>query len=316
MYLKSLVVAGIAALCFSSFTVKSQDLLHMMDSAQNTPATAKPELPPTWKDTRLIDAQTTKIPAPGIMEFRIMHRFGNVGGNGSGGFHTLYGFDIASDILFSFEFGIIKNLMIGVSRSKQQELLDLTAKYKFLTQKTDGMPVSAAIYEDVGITPETGSVFYSGSAPGTPNNFFDRISYFSELIVDRRFNDHISVELLGGLSHRNYVLANVNTDNGSTDENNIPFAGIGGRVMFNKHSGIVFDYYYLFSQFRTNNSTTPFFTPLSIGYEVETGGHVFEINFTNASFLDENNLIPYTQSSWLKNGGFKLGFSISRVFNL
>jgi hypothetical protein len=110
------------------------------------------------------------------------------------------------------------------------------------------------------------------------------------------------------------VLANVNADNGATDENNIPFAGIGGRLMFNKHSSLIVDYYYLFSQFRTTGNN--YYAPLSIGYEVETGGHVFEINFTNASFLDENNIIPYTQSSWLKNGGFKLGFSISRVFNL
>jgi len=316
MYSKSLVFAGITALCFNSFIAKGQDLLHMMDSAQNTPATVKPELAPTWKDTRLIDAQTTKIPAPAVMEFRIMHRFGDVGGNGNGGFHTLYGFDIASDILFSFEFGIVKNLMIGISRSKQQELIDLTAKYKFLTQKVDGMPISAAIYEDIGTSPQVNASFYSGAPANTPPNFADRISYFSELIVDRRFNDHISIELLGGLSHRNYVLANVNADNNATDENNIPFAGIAGRFMFNKHSGIVFDYYYLFSQYRTNNTASPYSLPFSIGYEVETGGHVFEINFTNASFLDENNIIPNTQSSWLKNEGFKLGFSISRVFNL
>jgi hypothetical protein len=316
MYTKSLIFAGVTALCLLSFNAKSQDLLHMMDSAQNTTAAAKPELPPTWKDTRLIDVQTTKVPAPGIMEFRIMHRFGDVGGNGNGGFHTLYGFDIASDILFSFEFGIIKNLMIGISRSKQQELIDLTLKYKFLTQKADAMPISAAIYEDVGVTPEVNSALYAGAPSTISPNFSDRLSYFSELIVDRRFNDHLSIELLGGLSHRNYVLANVNTDNNSSDENNIPFAGIGGRIMFNKHSGLIVDYYYLFSQYRMNNSNTPFYAPLSIGYEVETGGHVFEINFTNASFLDENNIIPNTQSSWLKNGGFKLGFSISRVFNL
>ncbi len=166
MYTKSLVLAGVTALCFTSFTAKSQDLLHMMDSAQNTTPAAKPELSPTWKDTRLIDVQTTKIPAPGIMEFRIMHRFGNVGGDGNGGFHTLYGFDIASDILFSFEFGIIKNLMIGVSRSKEQELIDLTLKYKFLTQTVDGMPISAAVYEDVGVTPEVNSALYAG-APTT-----------------------------------------------------------------------------------------------------------------------------------------------------
>ena len=157
MITKPSVQASILFLCLIAFTSKSQDLLHMMDSAQNTTNTSKQALPPTWKDTRLIDAQTTKITAPGVMEFRIMHRFGDVGGNGTGGFHTLYGFDVASDILFSFEFGIVKNLMIGVSRSKEQELIDLTLKYKFLTQQTSGIPVSAAIYEDVGITPEVNS---------------------------------------------------------------------------------------------------------------------------------------------------------------
>lgn len=88
-----------------------------------------------------------------------------------------------------------------------------------------------------------------------------------------------------------------------------------GRFMFNKHSSLVFDYYYIVSAYRMNNTTNPFYNPVSIGYEVETGGHVFEINFTNASFLDENNIIPYTRDTWIK-GGFKLGFSISRVFNI
>lgn len=288
-----------------------QDLLKLVDSTHKEPQ----KVPPTWKDTKLINVQTTKIVDPGVMEFFILHRFGNVGGQGNGGFHTFYGFDLASDIDFAFQFGITKNLMIGVSRSKQQELIDLDAKYKLLTQ-TSAMPVSLALYEDVGVTPELNSTFYAGADPTTPRSISDKLSYFSEFILDRRFNDRISWELLGGFQHRNYVLAAYNPSNDNAmDENNIPFVATGARFMFNKHSSLVFDYYYIISPYRTNNTANAFHNPISIGYEVETGGHVFEINFTNASYLDENNIIPYTQGNWLK-GGFKLGFSISRVFNI
>jgi len=295
-----------------SFAAKAQDdLLKLVDTTK-TVETKK--LPSTWKDVKLINVETTKITDPGVMQFVILHRFGDVGGQGNGGFHTLYGFDLALDIQFAFNFGITKNLMVGISRSKEQELIDLNAKYKLLTQ-TSSMPVSLALYEDAGVSPELNSTFYSGADASTPRTFSDKLSYFSEVIVDRRFNDHISLELLGGFEHRNYVVAAVNADNGAIDENNIPFAGVGGRFMFNKHSSLVFDYYYIYSQYRTGNTDNPFYPPISVGYEVETGGHIFEINFTNASYLDENNIIPYTQGNWLK-GGFKLGFSISRVFNI
>lgn len=177
------------------------------------------------------------------------------------------------------------------------------------------MPISLALYEDVGITPELNSTFYAGADSTTPRLLTDKLSYFSELIIDRRFNDHISLELLGGAQHRNYILQTENQSNGAMDENTIPFAAVGGRFMFNKHSSLVFDYYYIMSQYRMNNAANTYYAPISVGYEVETGGHVFEINFSNASFLNENNIIPYTQGNWLK-GGFKLGFSISRVFNI
>ncbi len=300
-------------LCFllnGGVAKSQQDLLKLVDTSKNTT-----EILPTWKDTKLINVQTTKIVDPGVMEFFILHRFGNVGGEGNGGVHTFYGFDVASDIEFAFQFGVTKNFMVGISRSKQQELIDIDAKYKVLTQKATGMPVSLALYGDAGVSPELNSTFYDGTDSTTSHQFIDRLSYFGEAIVDRRFNDHISLELLGGIQHRNYVLYSENYTNGATNENTIPFAGIGGRYMFNKHSSIVFDYYYIISQYRMNNQTIPFYNPISIGYEVETGGHVFEINFTNAAFLNENNIIPYTRDTWTK-GGFKLGFSISRVFNI
>jgi hypothetical protein len=295
-----------------SFAVKAQeDLLKLVDTT-NSPVFKK--LPPTWKDVKLINIQTTKILDPGVMQFVILHRFGNVGGEGTGGFHTLAGFDVASDIEFAFNFGITKNFMIGISRSKQQELIDLDAKYKLISQSS-AMPISLALYGDAGITPELNSTFYAGADSTTPRSLMDKLSYFGELIIDRRFNDHISLEVLGGAQHRNYILQSENLSNGAMDMNTIPFVAAGGRIMFNKHSSLVFDYYYIMSQYRMNNAANTFYPPISVGYEVETGGHVFEINFSNASFLDENNIIPYTQGNWLK-GGFKLGFSISRVFNI
>lgn len=295
---------------FSFFTSAQIDLLKLIDTTANTPRKA----PSTWKDTKLINIQTTKTVDPGVMEFFILHRFGNVGGASGGGIHTLGGFDIASDILMGFQFGITKNFQVGISRSKQQELIDLDTKYKLLTQ-TSKMPISVAIYGDAGFTPELTTTLYSGADPMYPQENIDRLSYFGELMIDRRFGNHFSIEALGGMQHRNYLLATINLTNGAKEMNNIPFAGIGGRILFNKHSSLVFDGYYAFSQFRTNNTGTPFYFPFAIGYEVETGGHVFEINFTNASFLNENNIIPNTRDTWTK-GGFKLGFSISRVFNL
>ncbi len=289
---------------------RGQNLLNIADSvAKKGSPPAYQE--PTWKDTRLINAQTTKTAAPKSMIFRIMHRFGDMGTPG-GGFHTLYGFDVASDIYFSFEFGITKNLEIGFGRSMQQELLDGMIKYRLLTQKTNEMPVSLAFYGDEGVTPELNSVLYA-NALSPEQHFNDRLSYISELILDRRFNKIISLELLGGLSHRNYLLANINPNNGATDQSNIPYTGAGGKFSISKHSAIVFDYYYTFSAYRTNSTT--YSNAFSIGYEVETGGHVFEINLSNATFINENNIIPNTPDSWL-NGGFKLGFSISRAFGI
>jgi hypothetical protein len=308
-YRRSLYISFIF-LCLTFIAKSQEDLLKLVDTTKNTSKS-----PSTWKDIKLINVETTKTFDPGVMEFSILHRFGNVGGEGNGGFHTLYGFDVASDIQFAFQFGITKNFMIGISRSKEQELIDIDAKYKLLTQNPGNVPISLALYGDAGVSPELNSTFYSGSDSTTAHQFIDRLSYFGEVIIDRRFNDHISLELLGGVQHRNYVLYSVNSSNGATDENTIPFAGVGGRYMFNKHSSVVFDYYYIVSQYRMNNTASPYYNPISIGYEVETGGHVFEVNFTNAAFLDENNIIPYTRDTWTK-GGFKLGFSISRVFNI
>ncbi|HWY98700.1 MAG TPA: DUF5777 family beta-barrel protein, partial [Bacteroidia bacterium] len=154
---KSLIV-GAALFCCCPFIVKSQDLMAMADSIQKA-SQPPPPLESTWKDTKLINAQTTKTVAPGVMVFRVQHRFGNMGVESNGGIHTLYGFDVVTDIYLGFEFGILKNLQVGVGRSKDNELLDASLKYRPLTQKSVGMPISLALYGDAAITPMLSSVF-------------------------------------------------------------------------------------------------------------------------------------------------------------
>ncbi len=316
MKLNKSLLLGVTLFCCSPFIAQSQSLLGIADSVTNA-TQPLPPLESTWKDTRLINAQTTKTVAPGVMVFRVNHRFGNMGVASNGGIHSLYGFDVVTDIYLGFEFGILKNLQVAVGRSKQQELLDASFKYRPLTQKSKGMPISLAIYGDMSLNPQLTSLFYAGGSDTIASEQWlrDRLSYVSELLIDRKFGNVCSLELIAGLSHRNYVLAVVNKDNGSRDSNNIAYAGAAGKIRLTKHAAIVFDYYYIMSPFRNGNSASPYYNCLSVGYEIETGGHVFEINLSNGAFINENNIIPLTTDTWTK-GGFKLGFSISRAFNI
>lgn len=265
-----------------------------------------------WKDIHLISVPTTKTVDRHHMEFNLMHRLGNLGGASGGGSHTLYGFDVASDIYFSFDFGITKNIQLGIGRSKQKELVDLDFKYRPLTQKDGGSPISLALYEDFGVIPESNNAFYN-AGDSSRHSIADRFVYVTQVIISRRFNKRISLELVPTLNFRNHVLTAMNTNKGVFDENAIPAIGAGGRYMFNGFVGIIADYYYIISPYRVNNNVQSYYNAFSIGVEMHTGGHVFQITFSNAGGILPANLIPYTTSSWA-DGGFKLGFAISRLF--
>jgi hypothetical protein len=113
--------------------------------------------------------------------------------------------------------------------------------------------------------------------------------------------------------HRNFIKEKINTENGAYDVNGFFCIGFGGRIKLNKRLSFIGDYFYNAAPFYKNNDKV--FNPLSLGFEIETGGHVFSLFFTNASGLIENNFIPYTTDSWNK-GQVKFGFSISRTFAL
>jgi Membrane bound beta barrel domain (DUF5777) len=315
--MKIQIISIVAALLVSTVPSFAQDDLLALADAQDT----KPKhdkVFATFKGTKIINAQTTEMVKAKTCEFNITHRFGNIGVASNGGVHSLYGLDNISDVRFGFNFGITNNLTIGIGRSKQYELIDGVLKYRFLTQTTDNhIPLSIAFYGDMSYNPQKGDQFYGGITPAADfkRNDVHRISYVSQLIIARKFGSRFSMEILPTYQHRNYVVGFVNADNGKSETNDLISIGGGCRLMITKRIAIVADYFYTLSDYRKNNTANPFYNPLALGIEIETGGHVFHLDFTNATGIIENNFIPNTQDSWAK-GGYKFGFNVSRVFNL
>lgn len=292
------------------------DLLNLLDSTGAKKTHEK--VIATFKTSKVINAQSTETVKKGTMDFRVTHRFGNIGTASGGGGHTLYGLDNSTDIRISFDFGITDNLTLGVGRSKEKELIDGLVKYRFLTQTTDNhIPISAAFYGDMSYNPQTADQFYFGGVRGADfhQNDLHRFSYIGQLLIARKFGSRLSIELIPSFQHRNFVFGYINPENEKEETNDLISIGGGFRLKVTKRISIIADYFYTLSEFRVNNTATPFYNPLAVGIEIETGGHVFHLNFTNASGIIENNFIPNTTDSWLK-GGYKFGFNISRVFNL
>lgn len=255
----------------------------------------------SFKSSRLILSQTTTMVKRYDLDFKVIHRFGDIGGL-DGGSRTLYGFDNSADIYIGFDYGITDRLNMSFGRSKYEQLLDLQLKYAVLQQKEDkGSPISMTTLVKTGFTP------YKVNT-GVFDSYGNRFSHFVQAIISRKFSQNLSLQLTPGVLFRSVVLA-------KGDERTMFSAGIAGRYKFTKRFGIVADYYMIASEFRKNNINTDFYNPLGLGIEVETGGHVFTMNFSNAKAIAENNFLANSTSSWGK-GQYRFGFTISRMFTL
>jgi hypothetical protein len=84
-------------------------------------------------------------------------------------------------------------------------------------------------------------------------------------------------------------------------------------MKFSRAYAFIIDGNFPISNLRT--SENKYYPAIGLGLEIDTGGgHVFQINVTNATGMAETDYIPYTQSNW-SQGEFRLGFTISRIFN-
>ncbi len=313
MIISKRIVAICVSVILTGSVMAQDDMLNLLDSAG---AKYKSERTiATFKGSKIINVQTTETVKKGTMDFNVAHNFGNIGAASNGGVHTLYGLDNIADVRIGFDFGITRDLTLGVGRSKQKEMIDGLVKYRIVNQTTNNhIPFSLAFYGDAGYTPQPASVFYSGAEVDTQSDLH-RFSYVGQLIIARKFGWRFSMELLPTFQHRNYVIAYVNPENRAEEGNDLFSLGAGLRLKLTNRFALIADYYYIFSEYRKNNTSNPFYAPLGLGVEIDTGGHIFHITFTNSAGIIENNYLPNTTDNWLK-GGFKFGFNISRVFNL
>jgi len=259
----------------------------------------------TFKDTRVINTQSVEVIKKHQMDLRIGHRFGDFAGD-NGGWATFYGLENASDVLIGIDYGLTDKIMVGLHRTKGagplKQLLTFNAKYKLMGQ-SDEKPLSIAL---VGMG--TFTTMESSETVGAINNFekfSHRLTSNAQLIVSRKFSDRFSFQVSPGYTHRNIV------DIG--DENGIFSVGFATRIQLTKVMGLIADLTLPFSDLRTTDNG--YYAPLGFGLEFDTGGHVFQINLTNSTGLMETDYIPYTRSGW-GEGQFRLGFTISRIFNL
>jgi len=255
-----------------------------------------------FKSLKVVNFETTKLANKKDFYLVISHRFGSV----KNGIDDLFGLDQAVT-QFKFIYGVNEWLNIGVARSSNQKKYGVHAKYRLKYQEKNGFPVSIVGYNLITANTSLKDDVY-------PNiNFEDRLSYTSQLLISRKFNDNLSLLLAPSFIHENLATRSFVQGNGSTnfyDEENNQFAlGFGGRYKVSKRISLNIDY----GLHLNRNENSVYNNPLSIGADIETGGHVFQVHFTNAQAMFEEGFITQAQGDWL-DGDFFFGFNLVRVF--
>jgi Membrane bound beta barrel domain (DUF5777) len=256
-----------------------------------------------FKGLKVVNFESTKLAGKKDLYFVVSHRFGTV----KNGFDDFFGLDNAVTQL-KFIYGITDGINVGVARSSFQKKYGAHVKYRLLQQENQGFPVTVVGYNLFTINSGLDKDFL-------PNlEFSDRLTYTSQFLLSRKMNDNLSLLLAPTWIHENLATRSaVVMDDGTTelyDEENNQFAlGIGGRYKLTSRWSINVDYGIHLN--RNNNSI--YKNPLSIGFDLETGGHVFQMHFTNAQAMFEEGFIVQGQGDW-GDGDFFFGFNLSRVF--
>ncbi|MBB5397771.1 DUF5777 family beta-barrel protein [Mucilaginibacter sp. AK015] len=298
LFIMLLCTAGLLKAQTTSTDTASADALM---KTLSTPEKGEPVIA-TFKATRLILSQTTETVKKNELNFLVIHRFGDIGGSAGGG-KTLWGLDNSSDIYIGFEYGLSDNLNIDFGRSKFESLLELGLKYNLLHQKTDeSIPFALTLIGKTGL-----KTYHSNTT--LFDNYSNRFSHLLQAVVARKFSPALSLQV-----SPMYLMNNAPFPFLAGNEKNIFALSAAGRLKFSKRMGLLIDYVHPFSDFRNNSTDPRFYDGLGVGIEIETGGHVFTINFTNAQAISEFNYLNDTESSWGK-GQFRLGFTISRIFD-
>lgn len=267
-----------------------QDLLGELGS--NT--AAKEYVTGAFKSSRVINNHSVEFIGKGVLDVRILHRFGLL----NSGFSNLYGLDQAT-MRLGFDYGISKNLTVGIGRSTFEKEWDGLVKWRLVQQSAGLKAFPLSVVWVSGMTISTIPV----NAADPKKSLGDRTGYYHELILGRKFNSLFSLQLNTKLVHRNLVAQ-------AGDKNDVYATGAGARLKLSRRIALVADYDYVLSGLAGEHSN-----PLALGFDIETGGHVFQLHFSNTEGLNERAFITQTSHKWSK-GDINFGFNLSRVFTV
>jgi hypothetical protein len=258
----------------------------------------------TFKSTRIMNGHSIEKMPPGQLDFRISHRFGTI----NSGAYEFFGLDNANTH-FSLEYGITKWLMIGVGRGTFEKTYDGFAKFSILRQSTGAKetPVSLSVFTSLAIN----SLKWTDpdadwAEPDGDNYFTSRLAYVTQVLVARKFSPKFSFQLTPSYVHRNLVQSEL-------DPNDLYALGGGGRMKLSKRISLNAEYYWVIN--KSKYMSQIIYDPFSIGVDIETGGHVFQLILSNSVSTIEKGFIGETTGQW-KHGDIHFGFNISRVFTL
>jgi len=250
----------------------------------------------TFETTRIINGQSIEMTGQGVLDFKISHRFGSI----DGGFSSFFGLDGAVTQL-GFDYGVTKWLTVGVSRSTYNKEYEGYVKARLLTQtEDDHIPVSLDYVGASTIMSDDKSNYGTGDA----YKFSYRMTYMNQLLIARKFGSKFSLQLMPTIIHYNLVPLDV-------DPNNVIAIGGGWRYKLSNRFSVNVEYYYQIPGSKISGTKNS----LSVGVDIQTGGHVFQLFFTNSTGITERAFVGQTTDSW-SDGQIHFGFNISRIFQI
>ena len=274
-------------LLFCNVAVLAQDdLLLLLGDDKNY------KISSTFKGVKIVNGQSVELVSKGDLLFLIQHRFGTLNSGG----YNLYGLD-NSQVRFGLDYGVNDWVSVGLGRSSFLKTIDANSKIKLMSQSKGekAFPVSLVWYS---------SIFFKqviwGDMQKESYVMTDQMSYAHQLLLARKMNSNLSIQFSPTLVHKNVVLEG--------NAHDLLSVGFGARHKLSSRISVNAEYFLQLNEEATIN-------PLSIGVDIETGGHVFQLHLSNSAAMFERAFIHETNGNWLE-GDIYFGFNISRVFTL
>jgi hypothetical protein len=284
---------------FPGLLVAQDDLMKELEKGQ------KPQtnyVSQTFKGTRIINGQSVETKGKGELEFIFQHRFDKI----NTGSYNAFGFDGYAMVRLGLEYGITDRLGVSVGRtfSSGNKMVDTYLRYKIARQSTGEKSFPVTI---TGLGTITYQAFpnAANASVNNPNlSTGDRMAYIAELLIARKFSSKFSAQIAPTFIHRNGV--------DKTIENNDDYAvAFGGRYKLTRSLSLIGEYYT-----RLNvHANSPYYNSAGLGIDIETGGHVFQLVFTNSLGLNPNTIVTQTDGK-VSNGDIHFGFNITRTFQM